>query len=466
MQKQKITITELVALDDADDFAEESSVSKKGGRKIWRSIFWLVLLGSIVTGGFFTYNYLTATPKRDRKVKSVLVKRESLNVTVTANGTIQPDKSINVSPKNSGRLKTLLVKEGEQVQEGQILANMDDSNLQGQLMQAQGQVAAAEAILQKLQAGNRSQEIAQAAANLNSAQANLRQAESNFKQNQDLFSSGAIASRDFETSRTTRDSAQAQVRQAQQALSLQQSGARPEDIAQAQAQLTSAKGALEVIQSQINDAVIRAPFSGVVARKYADPGAFVSPSTSGSAVSSSTSSSILALASTNQVVANVAEANIAQIAIDQSVKIQADAYSGQSFKGKVISISPQSSVQQNVTSFEVKIAILDDPKQQLRSGMNSSVEFQVGKIANTLVVPTVAITRQTTGTGVFVAGKDGEAPVFTQIKTGLTIDDKTEVKSGLQGGEKVLISFPSGTRPQSSIPGVPSLGGSSRPSRN
>jgi len=81
-------------------------------------------------------------------------------------------------------------------------------------------------------------------------------------------------------------------------------------------------------------------------------------------------------------------------------------------------------------------------------------------------VPTVAITRQTTGTGVFVAGKDGEAPVFTQIKTGLTIDDKTEVKSGLQGGEKVLISFPSGTRPQSSIPGVPGLGGSSRPSRN
>lgn len=460
MQKEETT-TELVQI---DSLSEEPGKDRKKKRWIWRSLFWLTLLSAIAAGGFVAYNFLTATPKRDRRSQSVAVQKQSLNVTVTANGTIQPDKSINVSPKTSGRLKSLLVKEGDRVKEGQVLAYMDDSNLQGQLIQAQGQIESAQANLQKLLAGNRSQDIAQAQANMISVQANLRQAESNFQQNQELFKSGAINQRDLDTSRTARDTALAQVKQSQQAFSLQQIGARPEDIAIAKAQVTSATGSLQVIQSQINDAVIRAPFSGVVARKYADPGAFVSPSTSGSSVSSATSSSILALASVNQVLANVAEVNIAQIEIGQSVKIQADAYPGQSFTGKVITISPQSIVQQNVTSFEVKVAILDDGKQQLRSGMNTSVEFKVGKLENALVIPTVAITRQASGTGVFVRGKEGEAPVFTPIITGLTVNDKTEVKSGLTGNERVLISFPPGMRPQSTPRGgVPGIGGAPSP---
>ena len=73
---------------------------------------------------------------------------------VSANGTVQPESSVNVSPKTSGVLKQLLVKEGEFVQAGQVVAYMDNSNLQWQLLQARGNLAAAEANLNKVIAGN------------------------------------------------------------------------------------------------------------------------------------------------------------------------------------------------------------------------------------------------------------------------------------------------------------------------
>ncbi|MGB8687570.1 MAG: efflux RND transporter periplasmic adaptor subunit [Microcoleus sp.] len=559
----------------------------------------LLAAGLLAGAGYIAYDQLTVKSSREtkRKEKTVAVQRVNLPIAISANGTIAPERSVNLSPKTSGVLKSLLVKEGDSVQQGQILAYMDDSNLQGQLTQNRGQLASAEANLQKLLNGNRAQDIAAAKAQVAEQQANLekllngnrsqdiavaqaqlaeqqatlekllngnrpediaqaqaklrdaeyakKQAEEDFQRNQELYTAGAIALQIVNTSRTARDRAQTQVRQAeqavallqagsrpediasaasaveqkqqalallrsgarpediaasqaavaqkqqalagvrsgarpediaqaqaaveqkQQALALIQAGARPEDIAIARAQVLAAKGSLQTVQALINDTKIRAPFSGIVTRKYADPGAFVTPTTAGSAVSSATSSSILSLASKNQVVANVAESNIAQIRLGQNASIQADAYAGKTFTGKVSQISPQSIVQQNVTSFEVKTSIVDDEKKMLRSGMNVNVEFKAGELKDVLVVPTAAIVRQQKETGVFVAGGEDGKPVFVPIKTGMTVDDKTEVRSGLKGNEKVFISLPPGLRQKSQNPssgGIPGLqpGGGSR----
>ncbi|MDF0555435.1 efflux RND transporter periplasmic adaptor subunit [Kamptonema sp. UHCC 0994] len=525
----------------------------------------LLILSLLTVGSYAVYSMAIAKPSSEtrRGQKTVSVERLSLPIAVSANGTIQPERSVNVSPKTSGMLKSLLVKEGDRVEQGQLLAYMDDSNLRGQLTQAQGQVASAEANLQKLlngnraediavaraqlveqqanlqkllngnrpediaaargqlaeqQAnlqkvinGNRSQDIAQARSRLTDAQYALRQAGDDLQRNQELYTAGAIALQSLNTSRTTRDRAQTQVKQAEEALALLQAGARPEeiaqaraavqqrqealalleagsrpediaqaravvqqrqealalleagsrpeDIAQARAQVASAKGSVQTIEALINDTVIRAAFSGIVTRKYADPGAFVTPTTAGSAVSSATSSSILSLASTNQVVANVAETNISQIRLKQEVTIQADAYPGKTFTGQVNQISPQSIVQQNVTSFEVKVGIVDDPQGLLRSGMNANVEFKVGELKDAVVVPTVAIVRQENGTGVFIADENMK-PKFTPIVTGITVNDKTEIRSGLKGNEKIFISSPPSSRarrspsPSSGIPGL------------
>jgi HlyD family secretion protein len=406
----------------------------------------LLILIPIMGIGYLAYHQFVVVPQQQAKskVQTASVERGNLPITISANGTVQPERSVNVSPKTSGILKQLLVQEGDAVQQGQVLAYMDSSNLQGQFKQAQGNLAAATANLQRVVVGNRQQEIAQAAAKVQDSQFALRQTADDLQRNQALYQAGAIAKQVFDTARTTRDRAQAQVKQDQEALALAQVGSRSEDIAQAQAQVAAAQGAVQIIQASLNDMVIRAPFSGIVARKFADPGSFVTPTTAGSAVSSATSSSILALASTNEVVADVAEANIAQIRMGLVATIQADAYTGKTFTGQVTQIATQSVVTQNVTSFEVKTSVAD-PQRLLRSGMNVNVVFKAGELKNVLMVPTGAIVQQTNAQGVFVA-KDKGDPAFVPITVGTTVNDKTEVKSGLTGTERVLLSFPPGTR--------------------
>jgi HlyD family secretion protein len=415
---------------------------------------WLIISAALIAlmgGGYFAYRQFVLLPQQQakNKVQTAPVERSNLTIKVTANGTVQPERSVNVSPKSAGILKQLLVKEGDAVDQGQILAYMDDSNLQGQMRQAQGNLAAAEANREKISAGNRQQETAQAKAKVQDGQFVLRQAEADLRRNRSLSQAGAISRQAFDVAVTARDRAQAQVTQAQEALDLSNAGARPEEIAEAQAQVVAVQGAMQTIQANLNDMVLRAPFSGTVSRKFADPGAFVTPTTAGSAVSSATSSSILSLASTNQIMTQVAEANIAQTRIGLPATIQVDAYPGETFTGKITQIATQSVVVQNVTSFEVKASV-SDPKKQLKSGMNVNVAFTAGELNNVLVVPTAAIVQQPNAQGVFVA-KDKGDPLFVPIVIGATVNDKTEVKSGLTGSEQVLLSFPPGTRAVSGI---------------
>lgn len=429
----------------------DSSNFLPGLKKKTQSKLWLLVLCLLGGVGYLGYDQVVVVPSQEarRKVLTHPVERQSLAIAVSANGTVKPERAINVSPKTAGVLKSLLVKEGDSVKKGQAIAYMDDSNLQGQLTQAQGELASAQANLQKLIAGNRPQEIAQAQARLKSATATLTQAEDDLRRNQELFNAGAISRQTVNQERTERDTAQAQVMEAQEALELQKAGSRKEDIDQARAQVTSARGSLQNIQTQINDTIIVAPFDGVVTKKYADPGAFVTPTTASSEVSSATSSSLLSLTSTNQVVANIAESNISQIRLGQKVTIKADAYPAKTFDGRVTQIAAQATVEQNVTSFEVKVAILSDSQKLLRSGMNVAVKFQAGQLENALVVPTVAVVREQNATGVLVAGANNKF-IFTPIQTGTTVNNFTEVRSGLKGTERVLISFPPGSRPNTS----------------
>ncbi|MDY6937400.1 MAG: efflux RND transporter periplasmic adaptor subunit [Cyanobacteriota bacterium] len=422
------------------------------------------------------------------------IERQTLPVTISANGTVNSERTINLSPKTSGVIDELFVEEGDWVSQGQLVAIMDDSNLRGQLTQMEGQLAQqeanlerlvagnrpeeiaraiaqlaeAEANLQQLRSGNRPQEIAQASARLQQAQATLKQREADLQRYEQLYNEGAISKQTLDLERTDRDVAKTQVMEAEQALALQNAGSRPEeiaraaaqveqqqqslallqagnrteDIAQAEAQVQAARGSLETIEAQLQDTEVIAPFDGIVLEKYADEGAFVSPSMSSSGASAS-SSSILTLASDRyEVKVNLSESQIAKIEPGQSVTLNVDALPDEPLSGTVATISPQASVTQNVTSFEVTVAIDPSATDRLKVGMNVEAEFDVGNLENVLLVPNAAVVRQERGEGVYVLGDDGN-PVFETINTGATSEGLTEVTSGLDGDEEVLLNPPS-----------------------
>ncbi len=435
---------------------------------------------------------MTTNNRSQSEVLTQSVERKTIPISISANGTVNANRSINLSPKTAGVIKTLLVKEGDRVRAGQVIATMDGANLRGQFTQMQGQLAQqeanlqrlvagnrpediakaeaqlaeAEANLQQLRSGNRPQEIAQSSARVQQARATLQQKQTDWKRYEQLYREGAISKQTLDQKATDRDVAETQVVEAEQGLNLQNAGTRPEqidqaqarldqqaqtvaalkagtrseDIDQARAQVQAARGSLETIESQLNDTNVVAPFDGIVLKKIAEVGSFVSPSVSGGTGTSS--SSIVTLASDRlQVVVNLSEAQIAKVKLGQSVTIKADAVPGKSFTGKVDQIAPQASVTQNVTSFEVRAAIDKPGQSALKVGMNVETDFAVGQLENALVLPNASVVRQAEGTGVYVLNIDRK-PIFQPIQIGITVGNQTEVKSGLQGTERVLLSPP------------------------
>jgi HlyD family secretion protein len=248
------------------------------------------------------------------------------------------------------------------------------------------------------------------------------------------------------------DQAKAGLDNTLQQLKQQQNGPRVQEIAQAKAQVAAAQGRLRAVQTQLDNTLIRAPFAGIITQKYATEGAFVTPTTSASSTSSATSTSIVALANGLEILAKVPEVDIGQIKLGQEVEIRADAYPDQVFKGKVRLIAPEAVVEQNVTSFQVRVSIVSG-KEKLRSGMNVDLTFLGKRMNQALMVPTVAIVTNKGQTGVLVPGRNNQ-PRFQTVTIGPTIGNQTQVLEGLKDGEPVFVELPEGKNLEAIIKGM------------
>ncbi|UFP95351.1 HlyD family secretion protein [Gloeobacter morelensis] len=445
-------------------------ISKKRDRRL----NWLIIAGVVLAAlatGWFLFGRAEQPAERAQELarQTAPVVREDVILSVSAAGIVKPLTPVNISPKQPGRLAALYVDQGQVVKKGQILARMDNTDLQGQLLQAKGTLAAAQANLRKLQAGNRTQEIRQAEQNLRDAEAQLIGARSTYESNAQLFASGAVSRNALDVSRSQYESLQARIGALRQQADLSKAGFRPEDIDTARAQVLQAEGALKTIQTQVNDTAIRAPFAGVITQKFANPGSFVTPTTSASATSSATSSSILAMAGELEAVASVAESDVRNIYPGQSVALRVDAYPGRSFKGQVRLVAPEAVVVQNVTSFEVRVRITDPDRRLLKSGMNLTAVFRVGERKDALLIPTTAVVSEAGRNGVYLPG--GAKPRFKPIEIGATVGSQTQVIGGLAEGDRVYITFPGGRKPNdrpvsnSSPLGGPGAGRSTRAPR-
>ena len=401
----------------------------------------LVLTGLIGVGGVVVYSFVSNRPQqRNSKAQTVPVKVQDLHVSISTSGTVVPVQEVNLSPKAAGQLAKLYVDQGDRVKQGQVIAQMDDRNIQAQLRQQQANLALAEATLAEAVAGSRREEIAQVQAQVKAAQAQANLTQSRNVRYQQLFQQGAISRDQLQEVLTNERNTQATLQQTQQKLLELNNGTRPEEIAQDQARVAQAKAQLQAVQVQQEDTLIRAPFTGIVTQKYANVGAFVTPTTSASATNSATSTSVVAIASQLEALAKVPETDIAQIKPNRQVWIVADAFPGEKFLGQVRLIAPEAVVEQNVTSFQVRVA-LNTGQSQLRSGMNVDLTFLGDDLKDALVVPTVAIVNQKGQTGVLIPDAQ-QQPQFHPVTIGFTMDEQAQVIQGLRLGDQVFVYLP------------------------
>ncbi|MBI4782640.1 MAG: efflux RND transporter periplasmic adaptor subunit [Oscillatoriophycideae cyanobacterium NC_groundwater_1537_Pr4_S-0.65um_50_18] len=418
---------------------------------------WIVglILAGVLGAGAISYTLVqqkAAVP--DIATLTVPVKSEPLQVQIGASGTVQPIQTVNLSPKNAGIVAELFVEQGDRVSKGQIIARMKNDDIDAQLMQSRARIAQAEARLAQLKAGNRPEEISQAEARVSQAQAQVTEAQARLtlaqdkqRRNQVLVDEGAISSDRFNefsnevaTARASVQQSQANLAEVQRSLDLSRNGSRIEEIDLAQAQLDEAIGNLQSVQVTQEDTLVRAPFSGTITQKFANEGAFVTPTTSASEATSATSTAIVALAEGLEVLAEVPEVDIQQLQIGQRVEIKADAYPDQKFQGRVQRIAPEAVVKQNVTSFQVRVSLVTG-QEKLLSGMNVDVTFLGKQLDNALVIPTVAIVTQEGQTGVLVPNPSNQ-PEFRPVTLGAAVGNQTQVLEGVKPGDKVFTDIP------------------------
>lgn len=467
------------------------------GKKVKYPLRWLMGLiasGVLIVGTTATIKTIQQGNKPPDITKlTVPVEAKDITVRITASGKIQPIQSVNISPKSSGLLADLNVEQGDKVKKGQIIARMDNSEIKMRIIQykanleqakaqlaeslagsrpeeiAQGKarVDQAQAQLAIIREGNRLQEIQQAQAQVDSAKAAIELTQSRLKRYQDLAKNGAISQDSLEQYISENRKAKANLEEAQKRLSLLkignrnqdiqkqqaivnqekeglrklENGNRPEEIARLKAAVASVEAQLKQQQVQLEDTIIRAPFAGIITQRYATVGGFVSPAVSASSSASATSTSIVALAKGLEVLANVPEVDIPQIKQGQKVEITVDAYPDEIFHGQVRLIAPEAVVEQNVTSFQVRVTV-NKGSEKLRSGMNvSEVIFLGNNIQNALLIPQELIVTRKGKTGVWLLGEKNQ-PEFNLVKIGANIDNEVQVLDGLKAGDRIFIDIP------------------------
>ena len=284
-------------------------------------------------------------------------------------------REVNLAFNDSQRITSVLVREGDTVRKGQVLARLDTSRLEPQLAQARAQAAAQRAVVDRLHHGSRPEEVAQARANLMLSRADARQAHDGYQRLEAVFKSSsgrAVSRQELDDAKAQADVADAKVAVSRKALQLALLGPRQEDIAQAQAMLDGEQAQVALLEQELADAQLRAPLDAVVRSRVAEPGDMASPQKT---------ALTLAITDPKWVRAYVSEADLGRVGPGMAATVAVDSFPGQRFEGWVGFISPvaeftpktvQTQELRSSLVYEIRVFV-KDPDDRLRLGMPATV---------------------------------------------------------------------------------------------
>ncbi len=279
----------------------------------------------------------------------------------------------------AGRIDTILVDEGARVQAGQELARLDQSELRARRSQAAAQLAAAQAVLTELERGSRSEEVQQGRDALTAANQRLADAQRDLDRTRRLFDGGAVSRETLDKAQLAFDVAQSQHDQSAQALQLLEVGPRPERIDAQRATVAQARATVQQIDAMLANAVIRAPFGGVVSVKDREIGETVSPG-----------APVLTVTNLDDrwVRIYIPETQIGAVHLGEPAQITADTYRGKVYGGAVSFIASEAEfTPKNVQTrdervklvYAVKVRITSDSTYDLKPGIPADVQLRAAR---------------------------------------------------------------------------------------
>lgn len=289
-------------------------------------------------------------------------------------------RQVSLAFDGSGRIIQMTVEEGDAVKAGQVIARLDTVTLGLQARNAEAQMAAMRENLLKLKNGTRPEDIAQARARVASAQANATRAADDFKRAQSVSANTAgrgVSAQELDQARNASQVANAQLKEANEALNLAVRGPRSEDIAAADAQVKSAEAQLALLKHQIDQGELKAPSDAVVRSRLLEVGDMAAPQKPVYE---------LALTSPKWIRVYVEEADLGRIRMGQRTAVTSDSFPDQPVAGTVGYISsvaeftPKSVETESLRTalvYEVRVRV-DDRQGRLRLGQPVTVRIDAG----------------------------------------------------------------------------------------
>jgi len=333
-------------------------------RKKWFIALVVILLLAAVAGANFYFKKSDAVA-----INAEGVKKRDLEAIVTASGTVQAKRFVNVSAVSMGKVTRLAVEEGDRVKAGQFLLEIDPNALRGTVQRGEAAVAAA-------QAG-----LAQTKVNVETARANLALAQTQVKRQRDLWAQQL-------TTKEQLDKSENDVKIAETELAARQAA-----VSSSAQMINQEAASLDTSRYNLRQVTLVAPFDGIVTRRNIEEGENVVVGTMNNA---GTQLLTVADMSVIQAEVEVDETDIPSVQIGQTAKITIDALQDKTFTGRVTEIgnSPiqqtSTSAGQQATNFKVKVQI-DQQIPEVRPGFTCSAAITTATRKQALSVPIQAM---------------------------------------------------------------------------
>jgi len=439
----------------------------------------LVALTAVGAGGVYYYTqYLQAqTANGEEVIQTATVRRGSLVVAASGTGTLVPSGQLDLSFSSGGRLNEVLVEVGDEVQAGDVLARLDDTDAQSQVAQAQinlrlaelqlaeltgtpdasdlaaaqYQLTSAQEALKDLLNGPSAEEIIVAQADMATAEKTLQQAQSAYdgvswrpdaalsSQALELWSATAAydkAKANYEiamagASQEEIAAAQANVAQAQSNVDSLRSGGTAQEVETTELNVEQARLNLESAQLALDETTLTAPISGTITAVGASAHEMVG------------TSALVTMADLSEPLVEfyLDETDLELIAVGYEVEATFDALRDTVFSGHVVRVDPVLVDMEGAPAVQALARLEPDEQQSdvlktLPMGLNATVEVIAGRADNVLLVPVEALRELSPGQYAVFVVVDGK-PQMREVEVGLMDYSYAEIVSGLQQGEQV-----------------------------